>query len=394
MQGSSSRSRLLSAINLEESDHVPLHLTFITRDWDFHGPSNWNIQLWRSTSQRQEELFRLGFDEVVWLEERNYFHPDVKIKQWSSPGEKYPLLFKVYETPEGSLRQVVAKTGDWPHGNDIPLYDDHLVPASRSREYLIKGSDDLKKLRYLLHEPSTDQIRRFHQRAREIKKYADRHGLLLEGDGGFGGDMAIWLCGVEKVLTSAFRHPDFLDELLDIIHEWDMRRAQRLLDTGVDVIVHRGWYENGDFWSPKLYKRFLEPRLREEIELVHRAGIKFQYIIATGIAPLLHILRDLGIDLLDGVDPVANPIDLHILRKTLKDTCLRGGISEAVTFQQGTAAEVRKAVKHAIKALAPGGGFILATIYSIYERAAWEKKGPVLIDAWRRYGKYPIRPDA
>ncbi len=375
---------MLKAINLEEPDHVPLHITFI---------GDWTKEVWSSDNESQIGNLRLGLDPILFLSPPWHYHLDVEtkveIKNLSS--EKYPLLVKTYDTPEGSLRQVVVKTPDWPHGDDIPLFSDYAVPASRTRERLIKGHSDLKKLSYLLQGPSSDEVRLFHQEAKKMKQYADEKGVLLTGDGGYGGDAAIWLCGIERAITAPLREPGFLSEILSIIHEWDLVRTKEMLNIGVDVIRHRGWYESPPFWSPEVYKRYFEPLIREEIGIVHKASLKFHYVAVTGIAQLLPILSGLDIDLFDGMDPVANPIDLDIVRQAFTNTCIRGGISEAVTLSQGTSEEIRKAVKRSIEALALGGGFILGPIYSILTRETWERKVPVLMEAWKKYREYPIR---
>lgn len=201
-----------------------------------------------------------------------------------------------------------------------------------------------------------------------MKEYANEKGVLLAGDCGYGGDAAIWLCGIERAITAPHKEPEFLSEILSIIHEWDLIRTKEMLNTGVDVITRRGWYESPPFWFPEAYKRYFEPLVREEIEIVHKANLKFHYIAITGIAQLLPILSELDIDLFDGMDPIANSIDLDVVRKAFANTCIRGGISEAVTLSQGTSEEIRKAVKRSIEKLAPGGGFILGPIYSILTR--------------------------
>jgi hypothetical protein len=379
-----SKERLLKAINLEEPDHVPLNITFI---------GDWVEKVWKSTIESQIEILYLGLDPILYLSPPWHHHPDVKVnlEKRNLPTEKYPILIKTYDTPEGGLRQVVVKTPDWPHGDNIPLFSDHAIPASRTKERLIKNYSDLKKLQYLLQGPSSDQVRLFRQKAKKMEEYANEKGIMLIGDGGYGGDAAIWICGFEKILTAAHREPEFLHELLGTIHQWDLMRTRELLNVGVDLIRRRGYYESPPFWSPELFKRYLEPLIREEIEIVHQAHLKFHYIIETGIAQLLPILSELDIDLLDGMDPIANPIDLDVVRKAFANTCIRGGMSEAVTLSQGTTEEIRKEVKRSIEKLAPGGGFIFGTIYSILTKETWERKVPILIKSWNKYREYPIR---
>jgi len=376
---------LLAAINCEEADHVPFVPSFI-------GP--WVAEYWKSEKERMEEMLRRGLDQFVSLEAPSRFHPDVKVRLWKEhhPGEKYPLLFKVYETPAGDLRQVAVQTEDWPHGDDIPVFSDFVVAGGRSREHLIKGPKDLQKFRYLMREPSQEQVESFHEETRRIKAFANRHGLLINATGGYGGTYLPSICGMHNLLMWIIKFPDFVRGLLEIVHEWDLRRTRLALEEDPDMVTRDGWYESPVFWSIKGFKQFIKPFVQEEIELVHQAGKVFRYVMAMGNMLIADTLREMDIDVLFGIDPVIEETSPEGIRKRLGDKmCLWGGISEAVTLQQGSTKEVKRAVADAIKAFAPGGGFILSTVGSILQMEGWRRKGSTLIKTWREFGKYPIR---
>jgi hypothetical protein len=55
---------------------------------------------------------------------------------------------------------------------------------------------------------------------------------------------------------------------------------------------------------------------------------------------------------------------------------------------QASEPEVRKAVREAVAALAPGGGFVLASSSSIWSEIRWDKIA-ALIEEGRRVGRYP-----
>ncbi|KYH41855.1 MAG: hypothetical protein AYL32_002160 [Candidatus Bathyarchaeota archaeon B26-2] len=380
-----SKERLLTALNLEEPDRVPFVPTFI-------GP--WVNRYWKSRHEQMVDILRLGLDQFLNLGAPSRFHPDVKTKlsKRMEPGEKNPTLLKVYETPAGALRQVVLQTEDWPHGNDIPVFSDFVVAGGRSKEYLIKCSEDVEKFRYLLQEPSQEQIAEFHRRAEEVKALAKKYGLLVNGVGGYGGTYLLSICGVHNFSRWLIRKPLLIKELLSIVHEWDLMRVRLLLKEGVDMVTRDGWYETPLFWSVKRFKEMIEPLIREEIDLVHQAGAKFRYIMSIGLMQVAKILSEMDIDAIFGVDPVVERRSPQEVRSHLgPDICLWGGISEAVTVQQGTAEEIRETVIDTIRAFAPGGGYILSTIGSIFTREAWEKKVPILIETWRRFGRYPMK---
>ena len=88
-----------------------------------------------------------------------------------------------------------------------------------------------------------------------------------------------------------------------------------------------------------------------------------------------------------GIDPVqGRDTDLaEIKRKLGGKICLWGGINGFVTVEMGNKEEVESAVKTAISALAPGGGFILSPVDNIRETSqdVWENV-QIMMDAWRR----------
>jgi len=404
----SSRERFLAAINFEDVDHIPLYFRGSHRYLDGErGPRN----------QFEKALNRLKFgveDFVGFGGENNYHYKlrvneDVKSRTRKEvrEGERYPLLIKDYETPKGPLKQVVRQTigyigsgpgarvgvtgifDNWTHGDNVPIFSDHLIPKSRSVEYLVKGREDLEPFSCLFRDMTKEELNDAHRDAEEVKRFVEENEVLLATWGPCLGDAAIWACGVEKIATSAFKDPKFLHGLLDIIHDWDMRMIRVIHKLGGgDLIIHRGWYENSYFWSPRMFREFLAPRLKEEVELAHQGRVKHCMLVDTGIMPLLGILKETGIDVLWGVDPVQGGADLKRVKEELGDkVCLWGGMNSAVTLSQGTKEEIRAAVKDAIATLAPGGGFVLSPVDCLYEDAPSENIA-ALLEAWREMYMY------
>jgi len=390
-----SRDRLLLAINHEEPDHIPLYLKWWERPFLADRGQGWVDQY-----ERVDRMLDLGLDDTVGFDVPRPIAPDVRVRVWKEKpaGEAFPLLFKEYETPKGTLRQVVRRTADWPHGDDIPLFSDFLAPSSRSVKYLIQEVEDIDALSCLFRDLNEGEVEAFRSGAERVREFAEKRQVLVEcgmfSEAGresaiFGADALPWLCGFENFMRKAFREPDFIDRLLGIVHEWDVRYLDALLGLGfVDVIVHRGWYENADFWSPPQYKKFIEPRVRRLVEKTHRGGAKFCYIMSMKQMPLLGILEDMGVDVIYGLDPVQGGTDLAVAKKSVGDSiCLWGGVNSAVTLNSGTAGEIRKAVTDCVETLAPGGGFILSSIDQIFEDTPW-KNIQTMLDTWREIGRY------
>jgi hypothetical protein len=384
----SSRERILNTMAFEPTDRVPLLLRF----WSLGGEVD-NIPFnWRDPVERVEHTLALGLDDTLMLQPPlgyvEEYIPE-ELEQVSSyterlptgEGDRYPLLKKVYETPDGPLQTIIALTDDWPHGDDVKLFDDYNL--SRLKEPLVKSVDDLARLRHLLGPPSPAQIERFRQRARTLKAQAGRLGVVVDGGWVALGDAAVWLCGIEAILYGQMDHPEFLDRLLDIIVEWELARIDLLLEENVDVVVHMAWYETTDFWTPANYRRLLKPRLLREIERVHRAGKRFRYIITKAWTPYIPDLLDMGIDCLTGVDPVQDRIDLaQVKQRPGNQICLMGGLNSAVMFSQWSDAQIRAAAEQAFNLLAPGGGFIGFPVDAVFNTLPWDKV-EVLLEVWQ-----------
>jgi hypothetical protein len=314
------------------------------------------------------------------------FPADVTVRQWkeSPTGARYPVLHKDYETPRGTLSVAVNQTDDWKRGDDVPLLDDFLVP--RCTKYLVTGEQDLPALRYLLGEPQPDDVQTCRQLWQKGKRFAQEKGILLANGWGVGGDALGWLCGLENAVMFAVDAPEFLDALLDIISEWNRRRMELMLEVGLDLFVRRAWYEGTSYWSPALFRRFMLPRIEQEVELAHEAGASYGYIMSVGGLQFADLLLEAGIDVLIGVDPVQDHgMDMAVLRATLgTDVCLWGGMNGFVTVERGTPQQVRAAVRTAVQTLGPAG-FILSPVDNVTARsdAVWQNV-LALIDEWKR----------
>ena len=392
----SSRQRILQAFDHSEVDHVPL----LIRWWSRQYLSNKNDG-WREQFERVLKTAKLGLYDAVEFEPPRMLNPEVtvRVRREDRPGEKYPLLFKEYHTPKGVLSQVACQTHDWPHGQDIPIFTDFLVPRSRSKKYLVETLDDVEALSSLFTEPSERLLRDAREQADRARSFAERNGVLLEsganylsswldGSGLFLGDALGWLCGLENAIMFAYRQPELLHRLLDTILEWNLRHVRLVSELGgSDMVVHRAWYET--FWSPRLFRTFFAPRIRKEIDYVHRIGAKFCYIMTSGLMPLLEPIAEMGIDALYGIDPVQGGADLRQIKQRIGDrVCLWGGMNSAVTLASGSAKGVEASVKEAIETLAPSGGFVLAPIDQLFEDTRWENV-LTMIDVWRKLSQTP-----
>ena len=386
-----SRERMLTAIRGGRPDYVPLSFMLFAalraeRD-DWFGHIQAQLELGLDAVADMSSLVPTaltGHSDAPGIPLT--LPPDVNVRHGkrSPAGARYRLLWKEYETPHGTLSVEVQQTDDWPYGDDVPLLDDFLVP--RCTKYLVTGEQDLAALRYLLGGPFAEDVQVCRQHWGKAKLFAQNNSLLLANGWGVGADALGWLCGLQNAVMFAVDAPQFLNALLDIISEWNRRRMELMLEVGIDLFVRRAWYEGTAYWSPRLFRRFLVPRITAEAELAHQAGAAFGYIMSVGGLQFADLLLESGIDALIGVDPVQDRgMNMSALKAAVgSEICLWGGVNGFVTVERGRKAQIRKAVRTALKTLGPSG-FILSPVDNVRETSdrVWQNV-LALIGAWKK----------
>ena len=265
---------------------------------------------------------------------------------------------------------------------NMDLFDDWNI--SRRTEPWVKGPEDLEKLRYIIRAPEghvLDEWRMDTQRALEVAKQLD---ILSQARRTIVGDAFQWLCGVEEFMMSLIDAPDFVREFLGIFQEWSMRLTELALEAGVDVVQYRGWYEIPTYWGIKYWQEYLAARIEEQTELVHQAGKLHCYLLPEGQGVLAPALKEIGFDILMGVDPrMLHQGDLPLLFQQLGDSkSFWGGINAEVTLASEDPLAIDKAVRAAIETLGGNGGLVLGAF--LFQQIS-VKSIMYMVESWRKY---------
>jgi uroporphyrinogen-III decarboxylase len=384
-----SRQRLLRAIAHQDVDYVPCCFMSFSILRNKHRQDRF-----AATKAEME----MGLDPTLFIptasrwQRRDHpdlrglpvrFHPGVKTKTWQEGDALTGRLFKEYETPAGKLNTSVRLSDDWPHGEFIPFIDDYQIP--RADKPLITSPKDLEALQYLLIPPQEADVQTFGEEVSIARSFADENGVLLAGGWGVGMDMANWLCGMENLMILMLEQSQFVGQILEMIHQWNMRRMETILSAGIDLYIRRAWYEGCDFVIPKFFQREVLPRLKAEVALAHERGVKFGYICSSGTKPMLDFYNKADIDVLIGIDPIQGTYtDIPLMKEKIGErVCLWGGVSAAVTVERGSEVEIRSAVRQALEMLGPKG-MILSPVdnFTVDEPGTWTNID-IFINEWK-----------
>ena len=175
----------------------------------------------------------------------------------------------------------------------------------------------------------------------------------------------------------------FTLELVKILAENDAQMVLLWDDYG---------YKNGLFMSPKNYRDFVFPWLKQICDAAHKHDCK---ILLHSDGDLTQILEDIiscGVDALNPIEPTtANPeYDIFKLKKKYGAKITFVGNVSPTMLAMGEISEIEEYSKKLIKEIAPGGGYIFSSGHSINPAVTLDRY-LAYINIREKYGKYPIQ---
>ena len=210
-------------------------------------------------------------------------------------------------------------------------------------------------------------------------------------------ETSIWLRGFENFFSDMAMNPALAEAILEKVCEIKMRYWERALaEVGENVMIAS---EADDLAtqdrlliSPAMYRRFIKPRhtrLFAHIKKSARAPVKIFYHCCGAVAELIPDLIESGVDILNPVQVSAAGMDTRELKRRFGDvlTFHGGGVDTQRTLPYGAPQAVRDEVKRRIDDLAPGGGFIFATVHNIQADVPPENIA-AMWEALREFGVY------
>lgn len=214
-----------------------------------------------------------------------------------------------------------------------------------------------------------------------IKARADR-AVLEEGKAYILGrqyagiwETALWMCGFEKFFADMLVNEDFAHALMRKITDLKMAYWEKALETVGDnvLIVSEAddlATQSSLLCSPELYRRMVHPYHKELFSFMRRkakAPIHIFYHSCGALKPLIPLLIDEGVDILNPVQVNAEGMDSRELKREFGKelTFWGGGVDTQQVLPFGTPAQVRDEVRRRIDDLAPGGGFVFAAVHNV-----------------------------
>ena len=174
------------------------------------------------------------------------------------------------------------------------------------------------------------------------------------------------LVGMEKVLTDMVDRPELVDKLFDKILAFNLGIIEASVQFDIDAMMFGDdWgQQRGLLMGPRLWRRFIKPRVREMYQASKRAG-KFVFIHSCGdVKELFPDLIECGLDCFNPFQPEVMDV-FEMKRRYGQDLCFYGGISTQKTLPYGTPDDVAAEVRANTERVGASGGYIAAPAHAI-----------------------------
>jgi uroporphyrinogen decarboxylase len=224
-------------------------------------------------------------------------------------------------------------------------------------------------------------------------------GFVVTLDPLAGGiiEMGNSIRGHKNFFTDMAGNQDMADLLLDRItdffeafYEGALKEAGKF----IDIVFFGDDYgmQSGMLISPRMWRRMIKPRLERLIHKIKNvADVRFQLHSCGAIAPIIPDLIEIGVDILNPLQPSAEGMLLKEFKTKYGDNLVfHGAIDQQETMPHGTTVEVRNEVITRLSELAPGGGYIVAVSPNIQADVPPENI-LTLFDSVQELGMYPLQ---
>jgi uroporphyrinogen decarboxylase len=145
--------------------------------------------------------------------------------------------------------------------------------------------------------------------------------------------------------------------------------------------------------SPQMYRNLVKPRhKRMNAALKTRSHAKVHYHSCGSVYRVIEHLIEIGIDALNPIQVNARNMEpARLTREFGYRLAFWGAIDTQRVLPYGTPEEVREEVRRVIDVMAPGGGYILASVHNIQAEVPPENI-VAMFEEGRSWGSYSSEP--
>jgi uroporphyrinogen decarboxylase len=320
-----SKERVLRAVDHEATDRVP-----VTFDAD-------------------KEVYRLLYDHFG-ISSREELFDKLHVDTWILIPKNF-----IYTDEEDNKK---VKTSIWGYQTTVTSYSGGTYDEITSSPLAGKDEiDDIKNYQW----PDED-ILDFTHFPNEAKSHANRAVIGAFTWGAYF--IATFVRGMYDFMADLSLNRKYADYLIKTIAEKSLGYLDRMLGyygEGTDIVYMADDYcsQRAPLFSPELFNTLVMPYLRKVADRVHRQGKKFLLHVCGAVRPLLPMIIEAGVDILEPVQVMAAGMDPAGLKRDFGDhICFYGGMDLQQVLCKGTVNKVKNEAERLIDILGKNGGYI------------------------------------
>ncbi len=185
------------------------------------------------------------------------------------------------------------------------------------------------------------------------------HLFVASAPGGITMNTYTELRGREQAMIDFYERPDFVLGVMDMQAEMVIKRAERLLTTGIDAFYIGDPTASASLISPQHFEQFCLPAYQKFCKHFENTDILIYMHICGNSVPILELMVETGVDAIEPLDPLGG-VDVADAKTRIGDrVALMGGVS-TLTLSEGSVEDV---LEESILKCRQGGpvGYILAS---------------------------------
>jgi uroporphyrinogen decarboxylase len=171
--------------------------------------------------------------------------------------------------------------------------------------------------------------------------------------------------GWQAFFSDLIDHPDWVHYLCRKFTDFyleDYTRAAEITNGRIDLylLISDLGSQRGPLISLPMFRKFVAPYLKEMISCIHALGSRVLFHSCGMIKPFIEDLIDLGIDVLDPIQPIGPAMEPEALKNSYGDRLsFHGGIDMQHLLTSGTPEQVNATARRYCEVLGNKGGYIL-----------------------------------
>ena len=184
-------------------------------------------------------------------------------------------------------------------------------------------------------------------------------------------ELAWQLRGLAEFMMDFVQQPEIPLYLMDRLLEVHLANLETVLELAGDRLDMVYTYDDvatkdSLFISPKMWRKFVKPRHQKIIDLCKKYDMPVMYHCDGSIYQLIPDLIDMGVDLLNPIQPDAKDMDSARLKDEFGDRLsFHGGLDIIEVLPRGTQEQVISETRRQAEVLGKDGGYILCSSHHI-----------------------------